>query len=226
MTVDKTIGSIEETKEFPGGTLMKKSLSESKILKILLLSFVLTAAISFGLIQIIASSAPTPGSNQDPLVTKSYVDMKITQALENITASSTATASTGDSTNISNDSDLNDRLIELENRLKVFEQDYNYTSSAMSGQIEKTKFNVIQLYKGQKMLTGEGTEFILRAGIANAISGPGGDLSNLTTGLNVENNSKLNINHLIISSRDDGRGLVVISDTVWVLVKGIYKVGK
>ena len=68
----------------------------------------------------------------------------------------------------------------------------------MSGQIEKTKFNVIQLYKGQKMLTGEGTEFILRAGIANAISGPGGDLSNLTAGLNVENNSKLNINHLII----------------------------
>ena len=197
MTVDKTIGSIEDTKEFPGGTLMKKSLSESKILKILLLSFVLTAAISFGLIQIIAASTPTPGSNQDPLVTKSYVDMKIAQALENITVSS-ATSSTGDSTNISSDSELNDRLIELENRLKVFEQDYNYTSSAMSGQIEKTKFNVIQLYKGQKMLTGEGTEFILRAGIANAISGPGGDLSNLTTGLNVENNSKLNINHLII----------------------------
>jgi hypothetical protein len=196
---------------------MRKRLSESKIIKILLLSFILTAALSFGIMQIIASPSPAPGSNQDPIVTKSYVDAKIAEALANYTGTPQGTSTTDTST-------FEAKLTEIENDLRNLEREYNYSSLAVAGAIEKTVFSVVQASKGQKLLLGEGTEIILRAGNANAISGPGGDLSNLTTGVSVANGSKIDQNHLILSSREDGRGLAVISDTIWVMIKGSYKV--
>jgi len=201
---------------------MNKCLNESRIMKILLVTFILTAAVSFGIIRITASSTPVPGSNQDPLVTKSYVDLMIAEALSGVSQSGSSVSQTQFSSDDA--AALMLKITELENRLKGFEAEYNYSTSMISGQFQKTKFNVVQLYKGQKLLLGEGTEVILRAGIANAISGPGGDMSNLTTGLNVPDGSKIDANHLIISSRDDGRGFTIVSDSVWVLVKGSYKV--
>jgi hypothetical protein len=196
---------------------MKKRLSESKIIKILLLSFILTAVLSFGIMQIVASPSPAPGSNQDPIVTKSYVDAKIAEALANYTGTPQGTT-TGDT------STFEAKLTEIENDLRDLEREYNYSSLAVAGAIEKTVFSVVQASKGQKLLLGEGTEIILRAGNADAVSGPGGDLSNLTTGVSIANGTKIDQNHLILSSREDGRGLAVISDTIWVMIKGSYKV--
>jgi hypothetical protein len=198
---------------------MRKSLSESKTIKILLLIFILTAALSFGIIQIVASSTPTPGSNQDPIVTKSYVDAKIAEALANTTTVPGQTTTT-------DTSELEAMIAELGNELAALQQEYDYYSMAVSGEIEKSKYNAVQVSAGQKLLLGEGTEVILRSGSANAISGPGGDLSDLTTGMSVANGAKIEANHLIISSRDDGRGLSIISGSVWVLIKGGYSVQK
>jgi hypothetical protein len=209
-----------------GGIQMKRYLGESRFIKPLMLVFIFTAALSLGLMQIIASSTPAPGSNQDPLVTKSYVDLKIAEALSSISASSQSSASTGSLVGTETISELEAKILELEGRLENFESEYNLASVAVSGEIQKTRFNVVQIHKGQKLLLGEGTEMILRSGIANAVSGPGGDMSNLTNGENVPDGSKITTNHLILSSREDGRGLIVISDYIWIMIKGSYKVVK
>lgn len=203
---------------------MKKVFNDSKVLKLLMICLVLTFVFSFGIMQIIASSVPVPGSNQDPIVTKSYVDKAIADALKNIniTASTTTTSTgTASSTEIAT---LQKQISDMEKTLQRFQSELTYSSVSISGELQKARFNLVQLYKGQKLILGEGTEMILRAGIANAISGPGGDMSNLTSGQNVPDNSKIDANNLILSARDDGRGLVVISDTIWVMVKGSYKV--
>lgn len=203
---------------------MKKVFNDSRILKLLMLCLVLTFVFSFGIMQIIASSVPVPGSNQDPIVTKSYVDKAIADALKNVNITASTTPTQTGSTSTTDLTALQKQISDLEKTLQRLQSEMTYSSVSVSGELQKARFNLVQLYKGQRLILGEGAEMILRAGIANAVSGPGGDMSNLTSGQNVTDNSKIDANNLILSARDDGRGLLVISDTIWVMVKGSYKV--
>jgi len=93
---------------------------------------------------------------------------------------------------------------------------------------ESAKFEVLVLERGQKLIAGEGTEIILRGGKgggkAIAIASESGGLADVTSGSSKDilTGESIPLNHLLIVSRDDGRGLEVVSENAYLLVKGTY----
>ena len=74
------------------------------------------------------------------------------------------------------------------------------------------------------MLPGEGTEFILRSGLARAVVLiEGNGLTNLTTGRNLKHGDLIERDHLILSPRDDGRGIITETEVI-LLVKNKYRI--
>lgn len=81
---------------------------------------------------------------------------------------------------------------------------------------------VIELKNGQKIIGREGTEFILRSGKAIAKVSDLGGISDVTDGVDLKEGENIPRNHQLIIPRDDGRGLVIIEDSTFVLVRGEY----
>lgn len=164
---------------------MKFKLRKFSILLVLLLiisvGFNIAAALSDG---------AEPGSEQDPLISKSYVD--------EIVANNTAEVA-----------QLKQQMEELKNQQQ---------SGGSEG------FVVLNMKTGQTLLPGGGTEIILRSGKAAAVSGQNGDnLADVTAGKDLVKGAAVVINHLLISSRDDGRGLKATAEC-YLLVRGAYKI--
>jgi hypothetical protein len=89
---------------------------------------------------------------------------------------------------------------------------------------QNAKFTILQLSAGQNLLTGESTEVILRSGDATSIAGQMGGLSDVTadTAGGLGTGNAIIRDHLIISARNDGRGIRITSDTAFLMVKGTY----
>ena len=86
-----------------------------------------------------------------------------------------------------------------------------------------TRFELVNLSKGQKLVGGMGTEMILRMGAANVVATETGGLSDVTIGTDIANGFSAPSNHLLIVPRDDGRGVVALNDCI-VMVKGTYEI--
>lgn len=84
-------------------------------------------------------------------------------------------------------------------------------------------FAVEQVFTGQIIHLEANSLFILRAGLATAIAGPGGGLSNLTDGFDLATGESLTKNHLILTPKSDGRGVQMTSDG-WVMISGGYTI--
>jgi len=159
-----------------------------------LLAFVLTVA---GAVALLAQGAP--GSDMDPVVSKSYVDMRIEQVMALMGGAQPA------ADNIDADTLRESILSELR------------TESVAA-------FTPVRAELGQVLLGGEGAEIILRSGrAAGFVTGENG-LVNATEGSEVMNGYDVPVNHLLLVPRDDGRGLVVMSDEAWFIVKGGYQI--
>ncbi len=74
---------------------------------------------------------------------------------------------------------------------------------------------------GQTLYGKEGTEIILRSGKGTAVVPTQEGISNITTGQDLKHNAFIGKNHLLITPRDDGRGIKV-TENAWFLVKGDY----
>ncbi len=164
---------------------MKFKLRRFSILLVLLLiisvGFNIAAALSDG---------AEPGSEQDPLISKGYVDEIMAK-------------------NAAEVAQLKQQLEELKNQQQ---------SGGSEG------FVVLNMKTGQTLLPGSGTEIILRSGKAAAVSGQNGDnLADVTAGKDLVKGAAVVINHLLISSRDDGRGLKATAEC-YLLVRGAYKI--
>jgi hypothetical protein len=118
-----------------------------------------------------AAAADTPGSEGDPVVTKSYVDSQIAQIKGGSTASDT--------------------------------------------------YIVVEVKAGQKVLGKSGTEIILRSGEATAIDNGANGVSDITDGKDLMTGQSVGQNHLLLTPKDDGRGIQAITD-IFVMVKGPY----
>ena len=81
-------------------------------------------------------------------------------------------------------------------------------------------FQVVRAEAGTILVAGASTEIILRAGVATVVAGPNG-LANVTAGHDVMNGESVQLNHLLISPQADGRGLR-IHTTAYLMVKGDY----
>ncbi len=88
-------------------------------------------------------------------------------------------------------------------------------------------YEVVELKNGQCLIAGAGTEVILRSGKATAVVGKDslGGLSDVTGGSekDIEQGEKIPANHLLVISRDDGRGICALMDS-FLLVRGKYTI--
>ena len=137
-----------------------------------------------------------PGTVGDPLVTKSYVDQKINEITN-------PNGSAGETEEID---------------MKAI---YAYIDQQIAEQSGST-FIVVEAEVGDTILCGGGTELILRAGKATVIQGKNGDgLADLTQGVDLKGDAFVPMQHHLLVSRDDGRG-IKITEKAFIMIKGAY----
>ena len=181
-----------------------------------------------------AATSAQPGSEFDPLVTKSYVDEQIQKLSQKIGSGSSGSArpSTGTGSgsvdeqvinNLRTDvSDLTSLIIEAYMRIQSLEKQ----NMELIRKVEELEqgFTVVEAAKGQRILLGAGAEVIVRSGEALAVQGELGGLADVTTAKDLTGGMQITNQHLLISSRKDGRGLQVVSDVVFLLIRGGYTI--
>jgi len=88
---------------------------------------------------------------------------------------------------------------------------------------ESAGFSPVHVMMGHVLLGHEGTEVILRSGVAMA-NVPGADgLVDITAGEDLLHGAEILRNHMLIVPRQDGRGVWALSDA-WFMVKGGFDI--
>ncbi|GGF91625.1 hypothetical protein [Paenibacillus abyssi] len=146
-----------------------------------------------------ADSALKPGSIDDPVVTKSYVDQLFKQSGG---SAGGGTGSTGGNTGSAGNSPVG--------------------NNAAGASLE-----VVTVPLGKLLIAKEeGTEFVVRSGKALVYSADKDGISNLTEGMDLTNGKAITNNHLLLSPRV-GRGItpdpLVNNNRLIVLVRGSYE---
>jgi hypothetical protein len=102
-------------------------------------------------------------------------------------------------------------------------QNTSTSTTTQSSQSTETGYQTVSVPVGKKILGGDGTEIILRAGKGFVyITGKDG-IADITTGQNLTAGVSVTQNHLLVVPRGDGRGIMV-SEAAWFLVKGDYTI--
>lgn len=161
----------------------------------------------------ISADGILPGSEADPIVTQSFVEQKIEQVKYYIDTYTN---------NLSNDntklaSEIEKLKLELSNKDKSIAE----LKMQLSQMNSPTKFEVVKLQKDQILIAGEGAEIIPRSGKMIALYGENGGLSDITSAKDLKTNESIVLNHMLIASRNDGRGIKAVSE-VFLLIKGSY----
>lgn len=145
-----------------------------------------------------------PGTVDDPVVTKSYVDQAIRQALNgggsNTSGSSQAAPSAPATPAAPSTNDGN----------------------GLAGDTLK----IVELNPGKKLIAYAGAEFIVRSGKAVIYSADANGVADLTDGVDITNGGKVTNNHLLFFPKD-GRGIQVAEDSKYnltVIVRGGYTI--
>jgi len=173
----------------------------------------ITAAILLSIFLIVpAADGVIPGSDQDPLVTLSFVDKKIEQIkyyIDSITQG------------------LSNQVLSQQETIEKYEEQLRQKDEEIQALKQKVEsaltFKVVQLQKGQILLTGEGAEIIIRSGKSTAVYGTNGGLSDVTSARDLQGGEAIVNNHMLISSRSDGRGVKAETE-VFLIIKGSYTI--
>jgi len=144
-----------------------------------------------------------PGSIDDPVVTKSYVDQQVSQ------------------------------LLEIFNQQPSKPDDSNNNTGSNGSDTDTTQpvavapIIVEELTAGDILVGKAGAEIIVRNGNV-VVYGPGDNgVPDVTGGADIAVGAKVPLNHQLIIPRDDGRGVQVKADskgTTYIMVRGRYEV--
>jgi len=179
----------------------------SKIFNYKLLILVTIVIMSFSIVHISKANTVEPGTDQDPVITQSYVDKKISELNTKLESANTTINELTKKLN-----DYSTANEELKKKL----QDFNP---------EEAKFKPVELKAGQKLIAGASAEIVLRSGKAKAVGGTYGGLSDITAASSVDlkTDADIPLNHLLLVSRDDGRGIIALKNS-WIIIKGSYAI--
>jgi hypothetical protein len=145
-----------------------------------------------------SANTTLPGSVEDPLITKSYMDEQVNKVKAELKTELKA---------------------ELKAEIKA-EMGNGGGSATGSG----AKLVVVKLETGQFLVAREGTEVIVRSGHVVGTLSPGGDgIPDLTEGVDIKG-TKIAHNHLLLFPRDDGRGIKVLQGPSYVMIRGSYEI--
>ncbi len=140
------------------------------------------------------------GTEADPLVTKSYVDKKISEI-----------AVGGSETDYDAMLGAQEKLIiELSNRISQLE-------NAQGG------YQIATVQAGQTIYGKQGSEIIIRSGEGIIVASAAGGVQDVTDGVDLQGGTKAPNNNLLLVPREDGRGISA-TRTMVVMVRGGYTI--
>lgn len=170
--------------------------------KLYLYAMVLVLVLAAG--NIVMAGDIAPGSQQDPLVTQSYVEQRNEQLKYY----------------------FEQKLAEFNSLL----QQANDRITALANSSEGTQpggtqaaLEVVSVPAGKTLTGYAGTEFVLRGGKATAVQSQLGGLADLTGARDIGQGQIIPDNHLLLIPRSDGRGVRAETDCI-ILVKGRYDI--
>lgn len=157
----------------------------------------------------IGAGTSQPGTADDPVVTKSYVDQQIQKAMGggvstgsgNSSGNNSGSTGTGNSGSTGGDTSL---------------------PPLVSGASEAVE--IVTVKPGQQLIGKSGAEFIVRSGKAVIVSEGTNGVADLTDGIDLTNGQAAPTNHLLSFPRD-GRGITVLEGNKYsltVMVRGGY----
>jgi len=155
----------------------------------------------FGAVSVATSG--DPGTSTDPVVTKSFVEKRLSEISAVIDKKLEL---------------LSDRVDDVE----AVTETGSGSGPAAPG--APPAFAVVELADGDLVTFGENTQVILRGGAATAIAAEN-DLPDVTGGTGLGLGTKVPLNHLIIIPKNDGRGMKIV-DRAWLMIAGQYTVTK
>jgi septal ring factor EnvC (AmiA/AmiB activator) len=164
------------------------------------------------IVQAVSVAVAEPGTDENPLVSQDYVDAKVNETNSKINE-------TDSKINESNSKidESNSKINELTASIDTLKQQLQQL------QDHGTKFEIVNIKAGQKVIAGASAEIVLRSGKATAIAGTAGGVSDLISGKDLKTGNSITINHLLLVPVDDGRGLKATTE-IWILIKGTYTV--
>lgn len=166
-----------------------------------------------------AADGVAPGSEQDPIVTQSYVEQKAEQIKYYIDTLIEK------SNNV--DAVQDQEIAKLKAELELKSQEIAKLTEAAqnSGSVSSggaARFEVVEMKKNQILVAGEGAEIIPRSGKFSSVYGENGGLSDITSAKDMKNGEAIAMNHMLIASRGDGRGVKALADKSFLIIKGTY----
>lgn len=153
-----------------------------------------------------------PGSVNDPLVTKSYVD-------EALKAQVQAEISGQLEEQLAQiDAKLAEKEKQMENQIAQFEKKLDALLASAGG------MTVVELQPKQTLFANEGTSLIVRNGSTIAVSTDENGIPDVTGGKDLMDGTPVELNHMLLFPRE-GRGIKSThSSTVYVMVMGGFTV--
>jgi len=139
-----------------------------------------------------------PGSQDDPVIVKSYLDQIVIPQIKNY----------------------------VDESIKALSNKIAHSGQGNNEPITTERFTVVSVKPGQKLIGGQGTEMILRRGKATVVTTEMGGIADVTSGVDLKNGA-VPAEHLLIIPRDDGRGVAADRDNsedVLIMVKGTYAI--
>ncbi len=179
---------------------MKKNLLRGRVM----LFTVLFSLIVFAGIRITYGTVAEPGSEQDPVITLSYIQQVTIPKIHEY---------------------VDEKINEYKNIIEQIKSSQDQMESRISTveHKNKTQFIVVSVKSGQKLIGDAGAEMILRMGLATIISTEKGGLADVTGGIDLVYGDEMPANHLLVVPLGDGRGFEAATD-VLVMVKGLYEI--
>ncbi len=188
-----------------------------------LIAFLLAISLTCALSAIVYAASGSYDSANDPIVTKSYVDAKfldISAGVKQTIKDTIASELTAQLEELDIVGEIRDELkAELYDEIK----DEILQDLKKEGVSADISFSLVSLTKGQTVVSKGCMELVLRSGTATAITVDDG-LSDLTSGKDLASGEELSLDHYIINPIGDGRGVLVTSDTAYILVRGEYEI--
>ncbi|MCL2398693.1 MAG: hypothetical protein FWC91_02980 [Defluviitaleaceae bacterium] len=182
-----------------------------KFSKILTIT-VLTGSLYFsGWVGNLTTVYAQPGTPEDPLVSRSYINNRIAELEDQITQLTNALEAI-----LLLDSVIDPNMIFSSNQSNQLYQPLPQVTISSGPEL----FRVVRAEPGMILIGEASTEIILRAGEATVIAGANG-LANVTTGVDLTNGQAVPHNHLLIVPQADGRGLR-FHTVAYLMVRGDY----
>jgi len=167
-----------------------------------------------------------PGDHSDPLVTRRYVDDRITELQEQIAVLQhlitgmpagsiqfpAHQGSPGGLTAADRDALFHDIMLHFD---LVYGE---LLRSAAAGVNRVPPFDAVHVPAGRTVILEGGTEVVLRSGTGRVVAGPNG-LLDVTAGRDIGNGEDVSMNHKLIAPLTDGRGITFTTDS-WIMIRG------